>query len=344
MIDLILIDSSSLEKAIQKLNDTGYGFLAIVDKNRKLIGILTDGDIRRGFLNGSKELKDIINTNPKTMPEASTRQQALYELKKTHKKHMPIVNKLGTLVDVVMLDEESFLVKPNWVVIMAGGMGSRLGNLTSDMPKPMLPLGGKPMLERILESFRLSGFTKFIISVNFKSEVIKDYFKDGNGLGVEIRYVQEEIRLGTAGSLSLINTDLLTESFVVVNGDVITSLDYDQLIKTHQDSGADATMCVKENSFQIPYGVITTDESQNITDIVEKPTHNYYINAGVYAFEPTVLKLFKKGMHIDMTDFFRVISAAKDKKSKTFLLKGHWADLGLPGDYFKADKEFSGLS
>ena len=343
MINLSLRDTSSLEEAIEKLNDTGCGFLAIIDKNGKLSGILIDGDIRRGFLNGSKELKAVMNTNPQTMEETSTRKQALYQMKKSHKKHMPIVNKFGSLVDVIMLDEESFNVKPNWVVIMAGGLGTRLGDLTSELPKPMLPLGGKPMLERILELFTLSGFTKFIISVNFKSSVIIDYFKDGADLGVEICYVQEKKRLGTAGSLSLIESSMIDEMFIVVNGDVITSLDYDELLAAHHDSGADATMCVKEHSFQIPYGVISTDVSQNIIVISEKPIHNYYVNAGVYAFDPTVLELFEKGEHIDMTDFFRVISS-KGKTSKTFLIRGQWADVGFPSDYFKTDHEFSGLS
>ncbi len=146
MKNLVLKDTSTLKEAVYKLDANGNGFLAIVDKNNKLIGILTDGDIRRGFLNGSKELMEVVNITPETMSERSKKDEIIYKLTKTHKKHMPLVDQNGILVDVFILDDERFNIKPNWVVIMAGGMGTRLGGLTSDIPKPMLPLGGKPMI------------------------------------------------------------------------------------------------------------------------------------------------------------------------------------------------------
>jgi dTDP-glucose pyrophosphorylase len=338
--NLILSESSSFEEAVSQLNDNGYGFLAVVDRKNKLVGIITDGDVRRAFLNGGKKLIDVINTEPTTMKQGSSKESVLYQLRQSHRKHMPLVDEDGYLLDIVMLDEESYTVRSNWIVIMAGGLGSRLGALTTDTPKPMLNLGGKPMIERIINLFKLSGFTKFMISVNYKSEIIKSYFKDGSEFGIEIIYLEEKTRLGTAGALSLINLELLEDTFFVVNGDVISSLNYDEMLKFHKDSGADATMCVKETTYQIPYGVIKVDKDNNIIDIQEKPTNNYYINAGIYACEPNVLSLLNLEKHIDMPDFFRVLNNG-NKIIKTFLLEGSWSDVGIPEEYHRADKQFS---
>ncbi len=343
MKNLVLKDTSTLKEAVYKLDANGNGFLAIVDKNNKLIGILTDGDIRRGFLNGSKELMEVVNITPETMSERSKKDEIIYKLTKTHKKHMPLVDQNGILVDVFILDDERFNIKPNWVVIMAGGMGTRLGGLTSDIPKPMLPLGGKPMIERIIELFRLSGFTKFMISVNYKSEVIKKYFKNGEKLGIEVIYLEEESRLGTAGALSLIDKKLITDVFFVVNGDVIASLDYEEMLKYHKYSNADATMCIKENSLQIPYGVIQIDEDNSIIAIEEKPFNFYYINTGVYTCSSSVLDTLEENSCLDMTTLFRILGDEK-KVVKTFLLEGHWSDLGVPDDYHNADNQFKLLS
>jgi len=338
--NFILKKTSTLKKAMKQLDENGYGFLAIVDKDNKLFGIVTDGDIRRGFLNGTNELMDIINKSPKTMSEGSERQDVLYELKKIHQKYMPLITQSGTLVDIVMMDDESFNVKPNWVVIMAGGLGARLGELTSEMPKPMLTLAGKPIIERIIELFKASGFTKFMISVNYKSEIIKNYFKDGKKFGIEVIYIEEKNRLGTAGALGLIDKRLIKDIFFVVNGDVISSLDYVKMLTFHNDNNADATMCIKENSFKIPYGVIKVDENDNILDIQEKPVNSYYVNTGIYTCNPSILRFIKENSFTNMTELFKTLHD-EEKIIKTFLLEGHWSDVGVPSQYYKADEHFS---
>jgi dTDP-glucose pyrophosphorylase len=342
MKNLVLKDTSTLKEAVYKLDANGNGFLAIVDNNNKLIGILTDGDIRRGFLNGSKELMEVVNITPETMSERSKKDEIIYKLTKKHKKHMPLVDQNGILIDVFVLDDERFNVKPNWVVIMAGGMGTRLGELTRDIPKPMLPLGGKPMIERIIELFKSSGYKKFMISVNYKSKVIKKYFGNGKKFGIDVVYLEEKDRLGTAGALSLIDTRLITETFFVVNGDVITSLDYDEMLKFHKSNNSDATMCVKENSYQIPYGVIQTNEDNSIVAIEEKPTNYYYINTGIYTLEPGVIDILGKNCYSEMTDLFGTLSNNK-KIIKSFKLEGHWLDLGMPNDYYSAKSQFDSL-
>ena len=342
MKDLVLKDTSTLKEAVRKLDANGNGFLAIVDQNNKLIGILTDGDIRRGFLKGSKELMEVINFTPETMDEHSKKDEIIHKLRESHKKHMPLVNQSGILIDVFILDDERFNIKPNWVVIMAGGMGTRLGELTRDMPKPMLPLGGKPMIERIIELFKSSGYKKFMISVNCKSKVIKKYFGNGKKFGIDVVYLEEKDRLGTAGALSLIDTRLITETFFVVNGDVITSLDYDEMLKFHKSNNSDATMCVKENSYQIPYGVIQTNEDNSIVAIEEKPTNYYYINTGIYTLEPGVIDILGKNCYSEMTDLFGTLSNNK-KIIKSFKLEGHWLDLGMPNDYYSAKSQFDSL-
>jgi len=227
--NLLLSHDATFKDAIQLLDTNGNGFLAVVDEANVLIGILTDGDIRRAILDNKTDLLDIINKKPATMPEGSCSGNIRNQLKKSHKKHMPIVNDKGILKDVITLNQYEFNLKPNWVVIMAGGLGSRLGQLTKDIPKPMLQVGGKPILQRIIELFVSHGFTKFMLSVNYKSEIIKDFFADGKELGIEIKYLEETKRLGTGGALSLIDIQL-DEPFFVTNGDIITSIDYEEML------------------------------------------------------------------------------------------------------------------
>ena len=278
MKNMVLSSASTFKEAIKIIDQNGNGFLAIVDDRNKLIGILTDGDIRRAILDDKTDLLDIINKEPIVMESGTAKQQVIHRLKELHRKHMPVVDADGILQDVITLDDDEFDLKPNWVVIMAGGLGTRLGELTKDVPKPMLMAGQKPMLEHIIEMFDSHGFTKFILSVNYKSEVIRNHFKNGQEFGVEIEYLEETKRLGTGGALSLMDPDI-HEPFFVTNGDVITSVDYEKLLDYHKSNNASATMCVRKSSYQIPYGVIEIDSNNNILGLEEKPKHDFYINS-----------------------------------------------------------------
>ncbi|PHO10270.1 nucleotidyl transferase [Malaciobacter canalis] len=339
MKNLVLSEIATFNEAIQLLDSNGNGFLAITNDSNQLVGILTDGDIRRAILNNKTELSEIMNTVPMTMQEGKSRKNIILKLKELHRKHMPIVDENMVLKDVVVLDEEEFNLKPNWVVIMAGGLGTRLGELTKDTPKPMLKVGAKPMVEHIIDMFISHGFTKFMLSVNYKAEVIKEYFGDGNKFGIEVKYLEEKKRLGTGGALSLIDIEL-DAPFFVTNGDVLSSLDYEKLLEYHKEQNAIATMCIRKDNYQIPYGVIEVDEKNNIKAMKEKPIKEFFINTGIYVLNPEVLSYVPKNEFFDLPSLFDILKN-ESKSIKSFEITDYWIDMGKPSDYEKIQKDLS---
>jgi dTDP-glucose pyrophosphorylase len=329
--NLTLSYTATFKDAIKQLDENGNGFLAVVGDGNKLVGILTDGDIRRAILDDKTELPEIVNKKPVTMRETDSKANVVHRLKELHRKHMPIIDHNGVLINVITLDDEEFNLKPNWVVIMAGGLGTRLGDLTKHTPKPMLAVASKPMLEHIIELFVSHGYTKFMLSVNHKAEVIKDYFKSGQDFGIEIKYLEEKKKLGTGGALSLIDQEIDTP-FFVTNGDVLTSLDYEKLLHSHNMTNSQATMCIRKSSYQIPYGVVEIDTDNNILGLKEKPTHDYFINSGIYVFSPEVLKFIPKNEFFDLPDLFKILDENK-LKNKSYEISDYWIDMGQPEDY-----------
>ena len=331
MKNLILSHQSTFKDAIKILDQNGNGFLAIVDDSKKLVGILTDGDIRRAILDNKTELLEIVNKNPMTMSESESRPNVVHRLKELHRKHMPIVDNNMILKDVITLDTEEFNLKPNWVVIMAGGLGTRLGELTKNTPKPMLPVDSKPVLEHIIELFVSHGYTKFMLSVNHKAEVIKEHFKDGLEFGVEIKYLEEKRRLGTGGALSLIDIELDTP-FFVTNGDIISSINYEEMLEYHKKSASKATMGIRKSSYQIPYGVVEIDQNNNILELKEKPEYNHYVNTGIYILNPEVLKYVPKDEFYDLPTLFKTLNT-EGELTKSFEITNFWMDMGQPEDF-----------
>jgi len=331
---LILDDSSEIYDALKKLDDNGNGVLPIIDKEGFFIGLVTDGDIRKAILNKTFDLDHIINKHPyKFLSDTTTDERIIY-LKQVKRRHLPIVDKNNKLVDIFTLDSVDFKVMPNPVVIMAGGMGTRLGNLTKARPKPMLKVGNKSLLETILISFIEHGFHKFYISVNYKKEVIMDYFGDGSKWGVDIEYLIEDKRLGTAGSLSLIK-ECHIHPLLVSNGDVMTSLDYDRLIKYHIKQKSKATMCVREYEHIVPYGVIEI-EGYEIISLSEKPKIMFHINSGIYVLDPDVLADIPIDTFYDMTTLFDDIKKKKQKRC-AYLMKDYWIDIGRENELNQAN-------
>lgn len=322
----------SFQDLIVKLDSFGVGFLAIIDDNDKLIGIVTDGDIRKALLNQKKALEDIINYKPFTLPYTTPKHQIKSFLEEKRRLHVPLVDEENKLKEVFLLNNFAKEFYPNYVVIMAGGLGSRLGELTKEIPKPMLHVKGKPMLEYIVESFKNQGFNKFIFCVNFKGEIIQDYFQDGKKFGISIEYIFEEARLGTAGALSLIDDHKFKEPFFVVNGDVISNLDYHNLIDFCANSKADAVMCVKEMSYTNPYAEVVFDADLNLVSLKEKPTNVFDINLGIYVLNEKVRQILPKNRFFDMPNLFL---EAKDNHLavKVFRANDDWMDIGIPTDY-----------
>lgn len=344
MIDrYILRENSTLDDLILNLDRSGEGFLTIVNESNTLVGVITDGDIRRAFLNKITDVNKIINTNPFTAPENTTKEQALTLLKKKHRRHLPIVDQQNKLIKIIKLDNWDEFLKPNKVVIMAGGLGSRLGELTKDIPKPMLPLGNKPILENLINSFKSQGYTEFVISLNYKAEIIKNYFKDGSHLGVNIDYVEETERRGTAGAISLIKEPFV-EPFFVINGDILTTINFSDLMDFHINKKSAATMCVAQKSYTIQYGVVEFDENnKNILNLKEKPQHQFYINAGIYVLSPETVNFIPKNDFFDMPNLFEILKQHNHQVS-AYQMNDYWLDIGLKDDYYRAINDVSGLN
>ncbi|PCJ61780.1 MAG: nucleotidyl transferase [Planctomycetota bacterium] len=331
---LVLSSKTSFEEAVKLLDINGNGILPVVDENKLLLGIITDGDIRKAILEKHLDLDHVINKNPFKLSISSSYRQRIQFLKKIKRRQLPLVDDENHYLDMFTLDDSDFEIKENWVVIMAGGLGTRLGDLTKDTPKPMLKVGGKPILERIIEKFIEQGFSKFFISVNFKKEVIKDYFKNGDELNVEIKYLEEAKRLGTAGALSLIDVEL-KNPLLIINGDVLSVINFTDFLNFHKSTESVATMCVKEYEYVVPYGVVET-EGTTITGLTEKPKVLFSVNSGVYALNPSVLSYVPEGSFYDMPSLFKDLI---DKKINTnvYRLDDYWIDIGKLEDLKKAN-------
>jgi len=262
---------------------------------------------------------------------------AVMKLKRLN--HIPVLDDDGRIIYVETLQG---LVKKNdkdnAVVLMAGGMGTRLRPLTNECPKPLLQVGGKPVLETILDNFMEYGFKHFYLSVNYKADMIREYFGDGARWGVEIEYIHEDKRLGTAGALSLL-PDIPDKPLLVMNGDLLTKVNFQQLIDFHSVNQAQATMCVREYNFQVPYGVVKMN-NHRLTGIDEKPVERFFVNAGIYVLEPKTIKLIPKGEFFDMPSLFQKI-IAENGETTAFPIREYWMDIGQMNDYEQANIEFN---
>lgn len=337
---LVLRKSTKFEEAIELLDNNGNGVLPIVDRHDKFIGLITDGDIRKAILNKKLDLEHIINKNPYKYNINSTKMERLQFLKSVRRRNLPLIDDNGYYVDLFVMDDLDFNSKPNPVVIMAGGLGSRFGELTKDVPKPMLHVGKKPILENILENFIEYGFHIFYISVNYKSEQIMGYFGDGKKWGVEIQYIHESKKLGTAGGLSLIK-DVFNEPFLVANGDVLTTLNLEELLDYHAAQKSTATLCIREYEYNVPYAVVETKEGR-ILALQEKPSYKFNVNSGIYVLDPKVIDFIPKDTFFDMPSLFEMLI---EKKYDTFTYKinDYWIDVGHIGALQKANNDLIGF-
>ena len=220
---------------------------------------------------------------------------------------------------------------------MVGGLGSRLGDLTTDCPKPMLKVGGRPILEAIISNFKAEGFRNFYLAVNYKSEIIERHFGDGKSLGVKIQYLREERQMGTAGSLSLIDHQS-KDPVVVMNGDLLTSISISELLNFHKETEAEATTCIREYGYQVPFGVAET-KGTNLVQIIEKPTHKWFINAGIYVLSPSVLSRIPKGEVYDMPTLLNSL-VTEGKRVSVFPIRESWLDIGRREDFERAHLEY----
>jgi dTDP-glucose pyrophosphorylase len=338
----VTVNSNSTIKATIKVIDEGALQIAlVVSEEMKLLGTVTDGDVRRALLKGitlDEKVELIMNKAPMVSMEGEDSSIILSRMKSKNFHHMPIVNKDGKLIRLETLDE---LLAPeqrdNIVVLMAGGLGARLMPLTEECPKPMLKVGGRPILETIILNFIEHGFKNFFISLNYKPEVITDFFGDGSKLGVQISYLYENQKLGTAGALSLL-PHRPTKPMIIMNGDLLTKINFSQLIDAHQKNLAAATMCVREYDFQVPYGVVKINDNK-ILGIDEKPIQRFFVNAGIYVLNPEALDLIPKDTNFDMPTLFEKLIEAK-QETKVFPVREYWLDIGQMADFDRANGDF----
>lgn len=339
--DTLISPGATLQQAIQQLDSSAQGILLVTDGEQRLLGTLTDGDVRRALLKHlglDTEIHRVMNSKPRSASSEWSRARLLAFMEQQQLLHLPIVDPAGRVTGLETL--QRLLEKPqldNPVFLMAGGFGTRLRPLTHSCPKPMLKVGGKPILELILQNFIDAGFYRFFISTHYMPEVIREHFGDGRKWGVRIRYIHEETPLGTAGALGLLPHEEIDQPMFLMNGDLLTRLDYRSLLAFHQQHQGVATMCVREYEHQVPYGVIESD-GRRITSITEKPVQHFFINAGIYLLSPELVKSVSTGVHIDMPTLLQQ-SIDRGQPVSMFPVHEYWLDIGRMEDFRRAQDE-----
>ncbi|MBT4738883.1 MAG: NTP transferase domain-containing protein [Rhodospirillaceae bacterium] len=338
--NLVTPDTTILETL--KIIDTHGVPFGLVHEDGVLRGTVTDGDIRRGILAGvslSDSVAKVMNTTPITAKIDTPDVDAARLMRRAGIGHLPLIDHAGKIVDLRVLKELD--PKPeggNTVVLMVGGQGTRLHPLTHDVPKPMLEIGGRPILETIIERFVAQGFNEIYLSVNYKAEMIEKHFGDGRAFGATVSYLREDHALGTGGALSLL-PQRPTSPLIVMNGDVLTKVNFNHLIKFHQNHGASATMGVSEYRFTVPFGVVETS-AETLKSIAEKPEHTFFVNAGIYVIDPGVLDLIPSDSALDMPDLFQHL-LDQGRPPTVFPLREYWMDVGQSHDLDQANRDYS---
>jgi len=341
LINCLAKENTSIKSCILNLEKSTKQIVFVIDKNKKLLGSITDGDLRRAMLNNfniNDKIKDIYNKKPIKTIKLKSEYEAQSIMRFNKINHLPVVDKKNKICGFYLLNNiNSEKNKTNCdFIIMAGGKGKRLRPYTNDCPKPMLRLSGKPILEKILENAKKQGFTNFVISINYLGSIIQKYFKNGKDFGLKISYIKEKKPLGTLGSLGNYKKEMRKKYVVVSNGDVITEINYQSMIKFHEQNKSDATMAVYPYKSENPYGVVKTKDT-SIVNIDEKPMSISYINAGVYIFNKSMIGYIKKNQVMDAVTFFNLLRR-KNKKTLAFAVHESWVDIGLKKDYLNYTK------
>ena len=347
-IDDLFVHTTDTLKAVMRCIDRSgrIGLALLVDEDKRLLATVTDGDIRRGLLAGLTldtaiaALLPIKETmpNPKavTAPFGCDAVVQRCLMQERGLRHLPLVDDQGVVVDVVTLRDLVPEPPPGMrAVIMAGGFGTRLRPLTDDLPKPMLPVGGRPVMEWIVDQMREAGIRHINVTTHYKPEKVVEHFGDGRDFGVEFHYVSEDRPLGTGGALGLIPRD--SEPLLVVNGDVLCRVDYRQMLEFHHDHHADLTVALSPHDIEVPYGVVTC-EGPAIRSLEEKPHISMYVNAGIYLLEPAVYEHVPSGESFNMTDLIQWLLDA-GKRVIGFPIREYWLDIGQHADYGQAQDD-----
>jgi len=329
----ILPSNSTLHQAIQNLDQVAIKIALVINEKMEFEGAISDGDIRRGLLKGmdlNSPITSVVHRNALVVPPEMGREMVKQMMLANKIQQIPVIDEQHHIVGLHLWDEISTpAVRPNLMIIMAGGMGTRLRPHTESCPKPLLPIAGKPMLEHIIEHAKLEGFSHFVLAIHYLGHMIEDYFDNGESLNVQIDYLREQSPLGTAGALGLLNPRPDTP-FVISNGDVVTDIHYGELLDFHIRQTAFATMAVRVHEWQHPFGVVQT-EGVDIVGFEEKPVARSHINAGVYALSPEALSVLSADAHCDMPTLFKRLQA-EAKRTVAYPMHEPWLDVGRPDD------------
>lgn len=341
LIDYFVTPDANLREVIEVVNRGAAQIALVVDVESKLLGVITDGDIRRALLDDATLLslaEHVMCRDFRSLPSTATEEQALVCMRHETLHQIPALDEQGRVARLFLLEELiKPMTRPNRVVIMAGGEGKRLRPLTQSCPKPMLKVGGKPLLEIILERCIDAGFQYFYLSVNYLKGQIKDHFGDGSRWNVHIDYLEEAQPLGTGGALSLL-PQKPSEPLLVLNGDVLTRVDYGGLLRFHAEDQAAATLCVREYRSQIPYGVVRMDGLQ-VLALEEKPMLSHYVNAGIYIVDPELIDLVPRDSFFDMPTLLEE-AMKHQKRVSAFPIHEYWLDVGHPEALERANGEW----
>ena len=339
--DIAIAPTAPLRDALTVIDSGALRLALVVDEDNTLLGTLSDGDVRRGLIHGlslTAPVSEAMNRSPRTVRQVADRDEVFAIMDKHDLLVIPAIDDGGR---VVRLFSHKGLLRPtrndNWVFLMAGGYGSRLRPYTDQCPKPMLKVGGKPLLQVILESLLAAGFHKFYISVHYMADKITEFFGDGSQWDAAIHYIEEKTPLGTGGALGLLPTvDNLP--LLMMNGDVLTKVDVGQILRFHEENGSDLTMCVRDYEFTVPFGVVEAS-GRHVTGIVEKPAHHFFVNAGIYVLSPHVVSQVGKNIRLDMPDLAQdLIESGRDVS--IFPIHEYWLDIGRPDDFLRAQEHF----
>ena len=337
----ILPPTATIHEAIRNLDEVEIQIVLVLNENRQLEGTICDGDIRRGLLRGldlSSTIENIVSRSPLVVPEGLDRDLVIQLMTANKVRQIPIVDETRHILGLHLWHE--IMSPPSWdntVVIMAGGLGSRLRPLTNSCPKPMLHVAGKPILEHLILRAKSQGFNHFVLAVNYLGAMIEDYFGNGAHLGVQIDYIREQEPLGTAGALSIL-PHRPGIPFIVTNGDVISDIRYGELLDFHGRHQAVATMAVRLHEIRHEFGVVHM-QGVDIVGFEEKPAVRSHINAGVYVLSPGALDLLKSGDCCDMPTLFERLQS-RELRTVAYPMHEPWLDVGRPADLELAHKAF----
>jgi len=325
----------SIADVLGAFNRSGRGFYVALGRDGGVEGLVTDGDIRRALLDGfalSDSPLTILNVNPVVAGSAASKAERQAKMRISGVRQLLILDQENRFLDIEILTSAG-VERENWVIIMAGGLGTRMHPHTLGVPKPMLRVRGQPILDHIISMLVDQGFRYFAISVNYLADQIEEYFQDGSSRGVRIEYLREQELLGTAGALGLFSAST-SESIVVVNGDVLTDADFGEMIRSHERSGSVCTIGLKQVQFQNPFGVLDT-VGASVVNYVEKPILTSLISAGLYIFSPEALQPLDGKERLDMPDLIKNL-ISEGFGIHAFPLVGSWFDVGRPADFYAA--------